>query len=189
MKIFTILLLLFLLLIFVPLPIKITFLYNETNYYIKIYNHTLLSKSKPQKIKKQNTKQIKNRKNKESYLKSSLKSISPNILISFLDKNLYKPKIKIKGEIDYSLNDAALTAISYGLISSILPFVYKIITIIFKPKKINLPINPLFQNNFLVNIDIKSIIFLSIAQIIYILFILLKAIIYTKEVTLYRENI
>lgn len=186
MNIFTILLSLFLILIFVPLPIKITFLYTETNYYIKIYNHNLLSKSKPKKIKKQT---IRKKKNKKSYIKTSLKSIPPNILLNFLDKNLYKPKIKIKGKIDYSLNDAALTAISYGIISSILPFIYKVITIIFNPKKINLPINPLFKNKFLVNIDINSIIFLSIAQIIYILFILLKAIIYKKEVTLYRENI
>lgn len=180
MKLF--LLILFLIL-FVPIPIKISIYYSKENYYIKILNISLLKKNinneQKEDFKKSSPKnKSKNFKKKN---KSFLSTISPRIILKALDKNKFKPILWLNGAFSYSLEDSAHTAISYGLLSSLLPLLLRIIHIFFKASKFKFPIKPLFKNKLLAKIEIKSIIFFSLVQIIYMIFLILKEIIAEKE--------
>lgn len=171
MKLF---LLLFILLMFIPIPIKFDISYSNKNYYIKIYNINISNKLN---FKKSNN----NKKEKPSKKNSFSKKITPQILLKAFNNNKFKPFLYLKGDFSYSFNDSAITAITYGLLSSLFPLLYKAINILFKICKFSLPIKPLFKNELLVNFKIKSIIFFSLAQIIYIFFLILKQIIYEEE--------
>lgn len=184
MKIF---LLIILLIFFLPIPFKFIIHYSKENYYIRLYKFTLLKKEIKKKVIENEERREDNKEptkpKKEKRLKKFFKrSYNPRKIIKALDKNRFKPTMRIDGRFDYSLNDAALTAISYGVISSLMPSLLRLIKIIFKTKKIKLPISPQFKDEFIVNFDIKSIIFLSLAQIIYMLFLILKGSVAHKEV-------
>lgn len=195
MKILLIILFIFFVITFFPLRLKFSILYNEENYYIKLYNFIIISKTKPivdktvdQTVKKKA--KIKRKKDRKStFINNITKSISPKILLHLVDSNRYKPKLKVNGTFVYSLGDASRTAISYGLISAVLPFLYRVLTAIFNIKNIDLPINPIFQDKFLLKIDITSIIYLSFAKVIYVIFLIIKSIIHSKEANLKKENI
>ncbi|WP_347407896.1 hypothetical protein [Clostridium saccharobutylicum] len=63
-----------------------------------------------------------------------------------------------------------------------MPLIYIIINIPFKSTKFKYDINPIFEDNPLLKFETSSIFFFSIANIIYVLFILFKFIIKTREV-------
>ncbi|MGN0143454.1 MAG: DUF2953 domain-containing protein [Clostridium sp.] len=97
-------------------------------------------------------------------------------LKSFLHKfrNLkLKPFLIFNCEISYSFADAAKTAIAYGSLCALPSIIYFFMSIVFNVKKYNLNILPVFKDNFLFKIKGKSIIFISLANIIYIIFIFL----------------
>lgn len=176
-----ILLIIIMLILFLPIPIKISICYTKENYYLKIYNINLLKNKqknkKKKKTSKRNTKLKKENKKKSTFFKT----FKPTLIIKTLDKNKFKPYLWLKGEFSYSFNDAAKTAISYGSLSSISLIILRLIQILFKTKKVSIPIKPLFKDEFLVNIRITSIICFSIVQIIYIFFLILKEVIQQKE--------
>ncbi|AOR23872.1 DUF2953 domain-containing protein [Clostridium taeniosporum] len=178
MKLFFIILII---LIFIPIPLKISIYYSSDNYYVKLYKFTIISKEKL-KTKKHNL----NSKSKSTKTKKKNLNISSMIHKKYLIKQLYnskyKPKINIKGTLDYSLNDAAHTAISYGILSQISPIFYFALGVLFKINKFKFNIKPLFKNKFLVKFEISSIIFISIVKIIYVLIIIFKSILYSEEV-------
>lgn len=181
MKIFLIIIFL---LFFLPIPIMFSMYYNKEDYYIKLYKFVLISKQKENKVannekeknvtaqidKKEKSKKRKNKDNKKFFKKH----INPTSLIMTLNNNKFKPRLRLNGSLYYSLNDAAHTAILYGVISAICPVILKFIKIFFKTKNFKFPIIPQFTDKFLVRIEIKSIIFLSLGQIIYMLFLLFK---------------
>lgn len=179
-------LIIFLLILFLPIPINFSIYYSKENYYIEVYKFKVLKKHKEIAVddnkKDLNQKETTKSKKKKTSKKFFTKSLSPKKIIHALDKNKFKPKIRIEGSLSYSLPDAAKTALSYGVISATMPFILRIIQILFKIKKIKLPITPQFKDEFKVNFYIKSIIFLSVAQIIYMLFLILKGVSPKKEV-------
>ena len=158
MKIFLIIILLILLL---PIPIKVSICYSKENYYIKLYKFTILKKRTKNGVEN---------------------NFDPKKIIKALDRNKFKPTLRLEGSLSYSLNDAAKTAISYGAISATMPLILRVINVLFKSKKFKFPITPQFKDDFIVNFDIKSIIFLSVAQIIYMLFLIARGSVPKKEV-------
>ena len=76
--------------------------------------------------------------------------------------------------IDYSLNDAARTAIFYGTLCQTPPIIYVLLNILFKLGKYNFKINPIFEDRLFLKIETSSIFFLSFANIIYIIIILFR---------------
>lgn len=178
MKLFFIFLVI-LLIFFIPVPIKFNIYYSTINYYIKLYGLTIISKKKCSHI-------IKHHKVKPSLKKEhkffsrfyniDLKSIYLKTLISNLYNSKFKPLFKIKFSLDYSLSDAAKTAIFYGVLCQIPPLIYVLINIPFNTYRVNFKINPIFEDKFLLKIETSSIIFISFANIIYIIIILLKSI-------------
>jgi len=178
MKLFFIFLVI-LLILFIPIPMKFNIYYSTIDYYVKLSGLTIISKKKS-KYKEKHSHKIESSIKKEHKFFSSfynnigLKSIDFKSLISILYNLKFKPLLKIKFSLDYSLNDAAKTAIFYGVLYEMPPLIYFLINIPFKTYKFNFKINPIFEDKFLLKIETSSIIFISFANIIYIIIILFK---------------
>lgn len=175
--------LLILLILIIPIPIKISISYTKENYYIKIYKFNIL--------KKQNLNNeeiaIKNKKEKscEKFKKNKKIKISYVIeIIKALNKNHFKPKLKLKGDFQYSLNDAAKTAIFYGILQSISPYILEGFKIPFKIKSFKLFIKPIFKDEFIGNFNITCIIFLSFGKTIIIICLIIKAVLSQQPTTI-----
>ena len=193
MKIFFIILLL---IIFLPLPLKSIIYYSNENYYIKLFNFKIVSKKNTTKNNPINAvnndakepKKKKNKKNKKKHKKSlSLKKLPITKIIYTIDHNRFKPILISKGYINYSLPDAATTAITYGTLSAIMPFIYRLFSIIFKNKKFNINITPNFKDKFFIEVKINSIIFISLGQIIYICYLIIKLLL-REKVRIYERT-
>ncbi|WP_160691515.1 DUF2953 domain-containing protein [Clostridium sp. C2-6-12] len=182
MKLFFIFLVI-LLIIFIPIPIKFNIYYSGVNYYIKLYGVTIISQKKVKKKKNLLSKTKPKIKKKiinfsKLFNKVNFKSLEYKPLISKLYHSKFKPILKVNLFVDYSLNDAAKTAIFYGVLCQTPPIIYIILSILFKINKYNFKVNPIFEDKFFLKIETSSIFFLSLANIIYIIIILFK---FTKK--------
>ncbi|MBS6006855.1 MAG: DUF2953 domain-containing protein [Clostridium baratii] len=193
MKILILVIIILLLLILIPIPIKISMFYSNNNYYIKVYNFNIISSKKSKKINKfvnRNLNRlidrisIDNRNIDFNFYKLFLKK-----LIFNLKRNRHKAKIKFNGELSYSLFDSFNTAIFYGILSAFFSFIYCGLNIPFKVKKSKLNIKPVFKDTLSINFYCKSIIFLSLGKVIYMLLIFLKTYLQVKEVTLFKGRL
>ena len=82
--------------------------------------------------------------------------------------------MKINADLSYGIEDAALCAFLYGLICNLPNLIYILISIIFKVKEIKFDIKPKF-NITLLTFGITSIFYFNVANIIYMLFLLIKS--------------
>lgn len=178
MKLIVIFIIIFIIL-FLPLPIKFKLEYSNRNLIIKLYKFKIFSSVNGIE-NKYLKKIIKNKHNKkDDNIKANLqkkqsKKISYKKLYRNISKNKLKPKIKINASLIYGIDDAALSAILYGLLCNIPVLLYFILSIIFKVKDLSFDINPKFKTT-LINFGITSIFYFNIANIIYILFLLFKS--------------
>lgn len=197
---FFIIIITLILILTIPIPLKFSILFLKDDYYIKFYNINIVSKdtgilnnvskrkkpskkkvSKVDSIKDSDSKKLKNRlKNKIQSLnsKKSLKNIYKAIY-----NNKFKIHLKLNNEITYSLGDAARTATSCGALYCLNPMLFYILSIIFKVKSFKNDFKPIFKDDFLFELRLNCIITFSLAQIIYMVFIILKSIIKNQEVT------
>ena len=179
MKLFIIFIII-LIILFLPIPIKIKIEYLNNNLIIKLYKYTLFSTKNG--IENKLLKKIikKEPKVKETVAKSNAKMKHPKkISIKKLYKNIstnrFKPKLKINAFLIYGFDDAAFTALLYGLLCNLPNLLYFFLSIIFNIKKLSFDIDPKF-NTTLLSFGITSIFYFNIANIIYMLFLLLKSI-------------
>lgn len=149
-------LLLLFLIIFIPFPIIFKFNYLDNNLQVIIFNFKINKKSKKNNVTKNN---INNNKNLD------LKNY-----FHLLEDIKIKPYLIIKGYFNYSLGNPSLTAISYGFLSSLMPFAYNYVSIHFKLINFKLNLCPVFQDIINIKLKIKCILFVSFAQVIYMLF-------------------
>lgn len=178
-----VLLIALLLIIFMPLPLKTSIYFSKENYYIKLFNFKIISKKKKTKnipSDESNNSEKSTPAKKKKRKKKKIKNLPIKDMLLALCRNRFKPSFRAKGYISYSLNDAAKTAITYGSIIAIMPLLYKSILLFFKIKKFNINITPIFKDEFFIEIKLNSIIFISIGQIIYMLFLIIKIIIREK---------
>lgn len=168
-----------LLIFFIPIPIKFNIYYSTINYYIKLYGLiTITSKKKHSHIVRHH--KVKSLLKKEHkffsrfYNNINFKSLDWKSLVSNLYNSKFKPLLRIKFSLYYSLNDAAKTAIFYGVLCQAPPLIYILLNIPFKTCKLNFKINPIFEDKFLLRIETSSIIFLSFANITYMIIILFR---------------
>lgn len=155
--IFIFLLLILFISVFIPLPLKINFYFSEDSYFIKFLFINIDSK-KNKKINFYN-----------KYTKSSILDI-----LNSLNNSNFKPVSSIKMNIMYSCKDAMLTSIIYGLLSSFYCYILFIFSIPLNVHKFIFNINPSFTDEYMVKFEFSSIIFISIAQIINIIFLIKK---------------
>lgn len=177
----------------IPVPIKVSIFYSAEDYYIKLYKYKLISKLNTQKRNKilHKIKNFINNMDKDSF-KGTFKDIFSSkdffkIFIRSLNNSKFKPTIKINGFLNYSLGDSYNTAIFNGIVSSISPFIYRILSIFFDIKKYTFLINPIFKDTKIITFNYKSIIFVSLGKIIYICILFIKSILKAKEVSLLGE--
>lgn len=174
---------------FIPIPIKIKGLFNPDDYFLKVYSFTIFKKGVklPPKKEEETLRKTKNetketpKKDKSSIFKAFKDRINPLILYRLIRDNNFKPRLRVKGYFQYSLGDAANTAISYGALSAIAPWIYRGITLFFRSKHFYFPLEPMLNKESYINIKADCIIFISIAHIINILYIILKSIFETQE--------
>lgn len=191
MLIYIIFIILFLL--FVPLPLKLTVYFSKEEYFIKFYKLNLLSKNdglikkilnKKKKDNKKENRNINNKSNETDEDDSKNKETTTNKkfdkhfikdVYKTIKKNKFKPSIKYDGKVTYSLNDSANTALFYGLLSNINPFMYYLFSIVFKVKKFKNKFNPVFKDEIIYELSISCIITFNLAQIIHIGLLILKS--------------
>ena len=185
---FLIIFIVLILILFIPIPLKFKAHYSKDRYYIKFYNINIISNDdgilkkflnkkdniiKESKINYSKTKddiEI-DYKGKNLNLKPFLKTLYIN-----LKRNKFKPSIRFSSNSSYSLGDASRTAICLGLFYNINPILLYIFSILFKVKLLKTDFNPIFKDELLFELTIRSIITFNLAQIIYILFIIYKSI-------------
>ncbi|MDO5517773.1 MAG: DUF2953 domain-containing protein [Clostridium sp.] len=177
--------------IFVPIPFRFNIHFSSDDYYIKFYGISLITKEKINNKKNKSSitkkappfkKNEKDIESKKELLLKKLKHINYKALISELYERKFKPVLYLDAYLSYSLSDAAQTAILYGALNNITAPIYILINIIFKFKKYEVKIDPLFKDEYFLDFDSDSIFFLSIAEIISIIAILFKYMRNSKEV-------
>ncbi len=183
-KFFLILAIVALILLF-PIPIKIKLTYRNNIFILKLYNKTVLPKTKKSKDKVRN----KDYKSKVESEEKKFKLIHGKIILSTLVKNKLKFNLKFSIDIDYGFEDAAKAAISYGFLHGLLSILPSILNLPLNLKKYKYYINMNYNKNF-INIEINSIVFINIAKLIYIMVkTIYNLISYEKTSKLVRNNL
>lgn len=177
-----------LLILFMPISLKFNIYFSKDKYYIKLYNINLLSNDDGIIKSFINKNNIKDK--FEDYKKNNSKSENKNIsenkeeidkkilfekIYKTLKKNKFKPAFKFDSNIVYSLGDASITAISFGLFYNINPILINLFSVLFKVKLFKNDFKPIFKDEILFELTISSIITFNLVQIIYIFFIIYKS--------------
>lgn len=183
MKVFFITTAVILFIMLMPFPIvfeikyenkKLLLIVNKINFTRRFLSKRYIKKE----IKKaeQIDEKIKHTKFRETYEKL-LNKIMPLIHYYFhsFGKSRFKPKINFKLDFIFGLGDAAQTAILYGLLCSANPLLYVILRKLTLIKNYSFDINP-DLNNKIFQFKLNSIIWVNLAQIIYITIILIKGV-------------
>lgn len=144
-------------LLFIPIPIKISVKILNNKYYIYVYGKELKMNTKNEK----STNKHHDKKDFKNTLKSAFK------FINRLKEHPFKPTLKLKINLNYGLDDAALTGITYGFFNALFYSFFPILNTIFKIKCFNVDIHPLF-NEKKFYLCATSIIYINIVKIIYI---------------------
>lgn len=176
------LLLLLLVLLFFPINLKFKLVFSEKDFKINLYKFEILSLNKILGAHKEK-KEISKKGNKDTKIKKSSKkkrtflkppsNLTIAKLIKLLTKSKFKPSLKIVLDLNFSSEDAALTAILYGFIHQILSLIYTRLDYFFNLKKFTGNINPKFNNENYLFFEVQGIITINFAQIIYIGFLYL----------------
>lgn len=147
-----------LILIFLPLPVLITVFFKANTLFVYIFGVKLYPRKK-------NNKNISHKKHKKKKNKKiSLEGYTE--IWHKINTNPFKPSLYFKFNIIYGLDDASKTAILYGILSSLPPFLYKLLCSFFHTKKFKIDLKPIFEKSIL-EFKIKSIIWINFAKIIY----------------------
>lgn len=177
--------LIFIFILFIPIPIKFNIIYKEFIIYLKIYNKSIFNFDLRNISSYINIKNAYKENNKRIFfLKKYFKNKEINFkkLFKNLTSNKFKSFISVKTNIDFGISDAAICAIVYGFLWNLIMIIKVPLSLIFNTKDISLSINPRFNTNYLL-FSINSIFYISLANIIYMIFLLLKSFINKEEIT------
>ena len=175
-----ILILILLIFLFLPIKIKLAILFYDNTLSIKIFNFKIFPRKEKKKKDisddKKKAEKDNTEKSKESFLSKRLKkiTIAKKDLFYNLINNKYKPKLKFDFRLNYSLNDAALTAQSFSGINTLFYLISSCFNLFFNFKSINTSIEPSFNSDIFINFKFNCILYINFTQIIFIAFILLK---------------
>lgn len=154
-----------------PIPIKITLIYANEIFTLKIYNKVIIpSKTKKTKAKNKNKRSDYVKTDNEEKI-SKLKFKDLKGIIELVINSKFKFTIRTKFRMDYSIEDAAINAITYGFLYQITAFISTILNLFFKVKNFTPTINIKYNENFF-KFESTSIIFINIAKIIYMVIVI-----------------
>ncbi|MEG0306357.1 MAG: hypothetical protein RR636_00355 [Clostridium sp.] len=150
-----------------PIPIKITLTYLKGIFTVKLYNKTIVP-SEGKKSKKENKSNMKKRVENLNY--EDIRKFKINDIVNvfnFIINSKFKGSIRTNIHVDYSIEDAAINAITYGLINQFSGYVAVILNLFFNVDGFNSSINMKYDEHFF-ELKSSSIISINIATIIYI---------------------
>jgi len=152
--------------LFFPLSIKLSVVYKDGKLHVLIFNKQLNLKKKVSK-QKVNPKALKN---------SEFKLINffPNNIRKILYKisnDKHKLSARISFDLNYGFEDAAATAISYGLLHGANSILYNQFSFLLNIKEYQYKIIPHY-NNPMFNFRLNCIISFNLAKIIYMIFVI-----------------
>lgn len=173
---FIIILCILIILFFIPLPLKIKANYIDNKFNFYLYNMNLTDKVLY--IRKKINRTIDKRDDEVPKIKNTLK-----LALDIMSDIKYKPSLKIKLNAIYGLDNAAYTALLHGFITSFYPILIQLINIIFNVRESNIKVHPEF-NKLVLILEINSIIFVNLAKVIYISYIILKNLHKSKKMNL-----
>jgi hypothetical protein len=165
MTIFFIIVTCIFILMFLPIPIKIHIGYKNKKFHILLLNTDILKKFASEKYKS-NFENNKSNSNTIDKFKKILGVIDPILKIN------PKSKLNIDINISYGLDDAAATAILYGVLNSLIPQLFTVISNFFRLEKREVSITPDFNKTDL-KVEVNCIIYISFAKLIYVIVILI----------------
>jgi hypothetical protein len=162
-------------LLLLPIPIKITFSYIDNKAELYLYRFKINAKKIISKVEhKKKKKPSPPKKERNMGFKEIL------FILNKIDCIKFKPRLKICLNLDFGLSDAFYTSLVFGYIHAVLPYIHKLLSIPFSLTIDNSKITPNFSK-FSVTIKLKSIIFINIAQIIYMAIVVIKSLKYIKK--------
>ncbi|WP_197072345.1 DUF2953 domain-containing protein [Clostridium culturomicium] len=151
-----------------PIPLKITLNYNKGIFTLKLFNKTLIP-SKSKKAKKKKEEKPNDYVETPSGEKISKFKIQDGIdIIKFLKDTKVKFTLRTKLQIEYSIEDASVNALVYGLLFQATSALYSLLKCFLKVKSFKPSIEMKYNENYF-NITITSIIIVNIAKIIYVI--------------------
>ncbi|WP_027632156.1 DUF2953 domain-containing protein [Clostridium hydrogeniformans] len=178
--IFFILFIIFIIL-FIPFPIKITLYLKENKIYVNLYRFKVLSFPKDpckKSTKKQNKKQNKPSNISLPQIKEILQkiySIDLNITLSF------------SFDLKLGFKDPYNLALAYGGLYNLSPVFYAVLSNIFNISSYKFNIESHFEEN-IIDLEVKSIIHVTIGKIIYVFFIIVKELLKIKSKKQYSRE-
>ncbi len=149
-----------------PIPIKITLIYSEEIFTLKLYNKIIIPSKNKKKVVKKNVSHKDNLQEEKKEKPSKFKLRDIKNITDFLVTNKFKFSLRTKLDVDYSTQDAAVNAIVYGLLYQGLAVISTIFNLFFKVKNLDSCINTKYNENYF-KFKSTSIIFINIAKVIY----------------------
>lgn len=156
--------------LFLPIPFKIYISFEDNELIVKLYNKKIFTFG--ENLKKSSSNKTKKKEPKIKFYKN--KKLSPKKLITKMKNSKFKPYLNFQGFLSFGLEDAALCAILYGISCNFTYILKVILSKFLNLKFFNMSIEPKFNTKTLF-FNIRSIFYLSIANIIYILFLILNS--------------
>ena len=152
--------------IFFPIPINCKLHYYNNNLHSYIYGKEI-------SFRKRVTKNIKHDVRSKDYIGIIKKYYFKAKDIKFkLENSRLKPKLNFIFYMEYGTEDAAKTAIYFGILNSCSPFLYSFINKFFRIKKYSFCVAPNFKASK-IDLILKSIVKISIVNTIYIAILIL----------------
>lgn len=171
--------LIIILILLFPIKIKLTLFFDGNNLEVKLFKFKILEKNidevllKMKNLKDEKSKNKKKKQKKKLHLLKYFNVKKVNLINNFIG-NKYKPELIIYNNISYSLCDAAITGILYGLLNTIFYSFFATINLFFNLKiKFN-KITPIFEDRNSISFLNKSIIKINFVQIIIMIVIIIK---------------
>lgn len=149
---------------FIPIPIKIKFIYENKIAKLSIFKFKINFKSFL-------SKEIIHANTKKQKIKGHIKLHNVKAILDKINCSRFKPRLNLKIKIDFGFSDAATTGLCYGFINILSPIFYQLFNIIFKIKNFEYDINPNFSNPK-VKLQVNSIIFISLVNVMSMVFII-----------------
>lgn len=146
-------------LFFIPLPLYLKFFFRDNKLSVFVYSFKIYPRRSVKKL-------IEEPKKHTFYPKVLYIKIFQNIY-NKSGHFLYKSALKIDFDIKYGLNDAYTTAMSYGILQSLINSGYYFFNRIFRIVSYK-PNIKLKYDEFFLEFTVKSIIYINLAKIIYI---------------------
>lgn len=158
----------FALILLFPIPLKITLIYNKGIFTLKLFNKTII----PSKVKKA---EMKKAEKPKDYIEtpngekiSKFKMQDGIDIIKFLKDTKVKFTLRTKLHIEYSIEDAAISAVVYGLLFQSISALDSLLKCFLKVKSFKPSIEMRYNENYL-NVTSTSIIIVNLAKIIYVI--------------------